>query len=347
MSVITPAHRMPRPVLLVWSVLLSGVLLAGGVWLVSALWPTLLLQCVEWQRILHQQMANLLQQVHAQPHQAGWALVGFSLVYGIVHAVGPGHGKMVIATYLATHPARLKSSLKLTFAAALLQGGMAIGLVTLMLTVLQLSSRMLHISSFWIEKSSFVLVMALGGWLCLRACRRLLALGAERAKPQVHRLTPLEPALPARRLAAPVRYHRHDALCGCGHQHVPTAEALNDSEGWRTRLMVVVTMGLRPCSGAIMVLLFAKVLNVFVWGVVSALAMALGTALTVSLLGVAVQFFRRQFERLSRRGTPSRWQPVIGSVLSLLGGVALTLAGIVLYLTTQPDMMGGIRPIMG
>ena len=60
----------------------------------------------------------------------------FSLAYG-VHALGPGHGKVVISTFLATHPAQLKTSMKLTLLAALLQGAVAIALVTLMLVVLQ------------------------------------------------------------------------------------------------------------------------------------------------------------------------------------------------------------------
>lgn len=58
---------------------------------------------------MHQQMAQLLQQVKANPHQTGLALMMFSLIYGVLHAVGPGHGKVVIVTYLATHPAQLKT----------------------------------------------------------------------------------------------------------------------------------------------------------------------------------------------------------------------------------------------
>ncbi|ANE74428.1 nickel/cobalt transporter [Dickeya solani] len=331
-----------------WPLALFLLLMVVVAWQAMVWWPSILMQSIEWQRSLHQQMSDLMEQVRAQPHQAGWTLVMFSLVYGVLHAVGPGHGKVVIATYLATHPSRLKSSLQLTFASALLQGTVAIALVTLVLAVLQLSSRALHIGSFWMEKSSFVLVAGLGGWLCLRAFRRLRALLFPRAKPCIRSLTPLDASVSGIRLA-PAVHHQHDEHCGCGHQHVPAAEALNHSDGWRTRLMVVLAMGLRPCSGAIMVLLFAKVLDVFVWGVISALTMALGTALTVSLLGVAVLFCRRQLERLSRAGASSspRWQPLVWSALSLAGGMALTFAGIVLYLTTQPDVMGGIRPLMG
>ncbi|QDX29201.1 nickel/cobalt transporter [Dickeya poaceiphila] len=330
-----------------WPLVLFLVLLGMAAWQALVWWPSILLQSIEWQRMLHQQMSDLMEQVRARPHQAGWTLVMFSLVYGVLHAIGPGHGKVVIATYLATHPSRLKSSLQLTFASALLQGGMAVVLVTVVLAVLQLSSRALHIGSFWMEKSSFVLVTVLGGWLCLRACRRLLASLFPRARPRIHSLTPLDAPVSGIPLMSTAMRHHHEEQCGCGHQHVPAADTLNHSDGWRTRLMIVLAMGLRPCSGAILVLLFAKVLDVFVWGVISALTMALGTAFTVSLLGVAVLFCRRQLERLSRTSTASRWQPLLWSALSLAGGMTLAFAGIVLYLTTQPDVMGGIRPLMG
>lgn len=101
----------------------------------------------------------------AAPQQAGWLLMLFSLSHGVLHALGPGHGKVVITTYLESHLARLKSSLKLTFAASLVQGPVAIALVTLMLEVLQLSSRQLYHRSFWLEKGSFILVMLLGALL--------------------------------------------------------------------------------------------------------------------------------------------------------------------------------------
>ncbi|MEI7345338.1 nickel/cobalt transporter [Dickeya chrysanthemi] len=339
--------RILRRYLRWWPLALFILLMGVAAWQALVWWSSILLQSIEWQRSLHQQMSDLMEQVQARPHQAGWTLVMFSLVYGVLHAVGPGHGKVVIATYLATHPSRLKSSLQLTLASALLQGLVAVVLVTLVLAVLQLSSKALHIGSFWMEKSSFVLVIVLGGWLCLRALRRLSATLFPRVRPPLHALTPIAAPTAAERLAPPARRHRHDEHCGCSHQHVPAADALNQCDGWRTRLMVVLAMGLRPCSGAILVLLFAKVLGVFFWGVISALTMALGTALTVSLLGMAVLFCRRQLERLSRNGTASRWQLLFWSALSLAGGIMLTFAGIVLYLTTQPEVAGGIRPFMG
>lgn len=292
-------------------------------------WPQLLWQSVSWQKALHQQMTGLLQQVAQQPQQAGLALVGFSLIYGILHALGPGHGKVVIATFLATHPTRLKTSLKLTLAAALVQGAVAVGLVTLMLIILRASSRQLHLSSFWLEKGSYLLVVGLGLWLCWRALRQLMRLRT--GKMRIQQLRPID--------------HQHDEHCGCGHQHLPDNEQLMRATGWKTSLLVVLSMGLRPCSGAIMMLLFSRVIGVYGWGVIGALAMALGTALTVSVMALLVQSARALAIRLNRRATPARWQRVALHSLALAGGLLLIAGGIILWLSAQPAVSGGLRAL--
>ncbi|MGS8681569.1 nickel/cobalt transporter, partial [Salmonella enterica subsp. enterica serovar Infantis] len=77
--------------------------------------------------------------------RSGGSLLLLSFMYVVLHALGPGHVKVVIAKWLATHPSKLKSSLVLTLAAALLQGFVSIGLVVCVLTVLQLPARQLHL----------------------------------------------------------------------------------------------------------------------------------------------------------------------------------------------------------
>lgn len=339
---VTPSRRAA------WPLLIIVLALGWGLYAVWSWWPEILRQSVIWQRSLHQHMSQLMEAVSTQPHRAGWSLLAFSLAYGILHALGPGHGKVVIATYLATHPSRLKRSLQLTFAASLLQGMVAVILVTMVLSVLQLSSRVLHVSSFWIEKGSYLLVVLLGIVLCIRAVRRLLAARASSRPPRIQRLAPLAVASSSSLLVANVRRSgAHDVGCGCGHQHVPQPESLAEDGGWRARLMVVFAMGLRPCSGAILVLLFAKVLGVYGWGILSALTMALGTAFTLSLLAAAVSYCRRLMARLGAEQASPRWQQVAWFVLSLSGGALLVVMGVVLYVSAQPAMMGGIRPFAG
>lgn len=329
MSVIITQQKTPRGWRQFWPIillLLALIIGAGVVWLH---WSQILLQTIFWQRNLHAEMTTLMQQVVAHPHQVGLTLLGFSLIYGVLHALGPGHGKVVIATFLATHPLKLKTSLQLTLAAALLQGAVAVVLVTVMLTVLQLSSRQLHLGSYWLEKGSYLLVIVLGAWLSWRAVRKMLQILKKPAR-TFHRLTPLT--------------HQHSADCGCGHQHVPDSESVNKAVNIRTKIMVVLSMGLRPCSGALMMLLFAKVIGVYWWGILSAIVMAAGTALTVSAMALLVHISRSLALKLSR-GSSQGWQKMGLACLSLTGGLLLVVMGIVLWLTAQPALSGGIRPL--
>ena len=199
--------------LLLFSRLLALFLLlaaGAGFWLWRA-WPQVLLQSAVWQRALNVELSRLLQAVAENPAAAGLSLLGFSFAYGILHALGPGHGKVVITTWLATHPSKLKSSIGLTLAASLLQGLVAIALVVVVLTLLRLPARQLHLSSFWLEKGSYLLVGALGLLLCWRALKKLRML--------LRRPT----------FTAFTAHHVHHASCGCGHQHAfarPQARAV-------------------------------------------------------------------------------------------------------------------------
>ncbi|WP_312655731.1 nickel/cobalt transporter [Kluyvera ascorbata] len=325
MSVISFNRRTSRRWLPLWPLLLFFIVAAFGLlWLWHA-WPQVMMKSVIWQRDVNQQMSGLLKAVAENPTQAGGALLLFSFVYGVLHALGPGHGKVVITTWLATHPSKLKSSIGLTLAASLLQGLVAIGLVVVVLTLLQLPARQLHLSSFWLEKGSYALVGVLGLLLCWRALKKLRAL---LRKPKFTAFTP---------------HHVHDQHCGCGHQHMLDPKQLERDEDWRARLVIVLSMGMRPCSGAIMVLLFSKVIGVFGWGVASALAMAAGTSITISSLALLVHAFRTLAVKLSGNRTPVLWRQVGWTTLALAGGVILVAAAVVMWVSAVP-VGRGLRP---
>jgi ABC-type nickel/cobalt efflux system permease component RcnA len=304
-------------------------LFSGGALLVWLYWSQILLQSVLWQKDLHRQMTQLLQQVAEQPHQAGISLVIFSLIYGVLHALGPGHGKVVIATFLATHPSRVRTSIRLTLLASLLQGSVAIVLVTVMLVLLKTSSRQLHLSSFWLEKGSYLLVIGLGVMIGYRALRALWLALRPRPAPVFRAFQP---------------QHQHDEHCGCGHAHLPTPQQMNGNVSWKTQMLVVVSMGLRPCSGAIMMLLFAKVIGVYGWGILSAAVMALGTALTISAIGLLVQQARSVAQRLAQPGAGAGITRLLIPILALTGSLILIVVGIALWQSARLTLGGGIRP---
>ncbi|NDJ56798.1 nickel/cobalt transporter [Enterobacteriaceae bacterium 4M9] len=323
-SVTTP-RRPLRRWLSLWPLALLVLVTLGVGLMLWQVWPQVMMKSALWQRDVNQQLSALLKAVAQSPAGAGGSLMAFSFIYGVLHALGPGHGKIVITTWLATHPSRLKSSLRLTFAASVLQGLVAIGLVTLLLALLQLPARSLHMSSFWLEKGSYLLVGVLGLLLCWRALRHLRRL------------------LKRPTFTAFTLHHEHSADCGCGHQHMPTEQQLATGEDWRARLMVVLSMGMRPCSGTIMVLLFSKVIGVYAWGMAAALAMAAGTALTISALALLVHGFRSLAQRLGQGRAPVLWRQVGAASLALAGGMILVAAAWLMWLSAQP-VAQGIRP---
>ncbi|WP_033753959.1 nickel/cobalt transporter [Pantoea sp. NGS-ED-1003] len=313
----------------VWPLWLLALALAAGALTLWQYWPQILLQSAIWQKGLHQQMTQLLQQVKTAPGQAGGLLVLFSLAYGVLHALGPGHGKVVITTFLATHPARLNLTLRLTLLASLLQGSVAIVLVTLMLVVLQTSSRQLHLSSYWLEKGSYLLVIGLGIWIGVRALKTLL-----------RQLRPRSP-ITIRALRAD---HQHHAHCGCGHAHLPDAQQVAEAVSVKTQLLLIASMGLRPCSGAIMMLLFSRVIGVYLWGVLSAVVMALGTALTISAIGLLVQRARTLAQRLGGESRAASTAALAMPLLALIGSALLIAAGLALWQSAAAGVGGGLRP---
>ena len=325
MSVISQQMARKRRVLQWWPLLLFMVIaVLGALWLWQA-WPQVVMRSALWQREVNIQMSTLLKAVAENPTKAGGTLLLFSFVYGVLHALGPGHGKVVITTWLATHPSKLKPAIGLTLASSLLQGLVAILLVVVVLSLLALPARQLHLSGYWLEKGSYLLVGVLGLLLCWRALKRLRQL------------------LQAPKFRAFTPHHVHHDNCGCGHQHLPTQSQLQNGGDWRARLVIVLSMGMRPCSGAIMVLLFSKVIGVFAWGVASALAMAAGTSLTISGLALLVHGFRQLAVKLSGKRAPVLWRQIGWTTLALAGGVVLVSAAVVMWMSALPPG-GGLRP---
>lgn len=325
MSVISQQMARKRRVLQWWPLLLFMVVTVfGALWLWQA-WPQVVMRSALWQREVNIQMSTLLKAVAENPTKAGGTLLLFSFVYGVLHALGPGHGKVVITTWLATHPSKLKPAIGLTLASSLLQGLVAILLVVVVLSLLALPARQLHLSGYWLEKGSYLLVGVLGLLLCWRALKRLRQL------------------LQAPKFRAFTPHHVHHDNCGCGHQHLPTQSQLQNGGDWRARLVIVLSMGMRPCSGAIMVLLFSKVIGVFAWGVASALAMAAGTSLTISGLALLVHGFRQLAVKLSGKRAPVLWRQIGWTTLALAGGVVLVSAAVVMWMSALPPG-GGLRP---
>ncbi|WP_416193329.1 nickel/cobalt transporter [Nitrobacter sp. TKz-YC01] len=242
-----------------------------------------------------------------------WALLGFSFLYGVFHAAGPGHGKAVISSYLVANNETWKRGVTLSFASAMLQAIVAIAIVAIGAVVLEVTAKAMGDAVRVIEIVSYGLVVLIGvrllwvkGRSFLRSCRdirRARSLGAaaatERRAPDFseaeagcgchhhgqHHGQPRDHFRhehSARKDGDPACDHDHASACG--HAHGPEPEGLAGAGGWRRGFAAVLAVGARPCSGAIIILVFALSQDMFWTGMGSALMMGAGTAITIAAI---------------------------------------------------------------
>ncbi|MES0211072.1 nickel/cobalt transporter [Mesorhizobium sp. M0028] len=250
-----------------------------------------------------------------------WLLIGLSFAYGIFHAAGPGHGKAVMSSYMVANEVALRRGIMLSFVSALLQALTAIVVMLLAYFVLRGTAISMTDAAWFLEIMSYVFVTLFGAWLLWRkagpAILRLFganpgySLSAAHAghshaghSHSAHAHAAHSHALHAHddhdhahdhhdhgahdHAHAAHDHHSHAAgeVCEtCGHSHAPDPALLSgDRFDWRTAWSAVAAVGIRPCSGALIVLSFALLNGLWFGGILSVLAMALGTAITVSAL---------------------------------------------------------------
>jgi nickel/cobalt transporter (NicO) family protein len=273
---------------------------------------------------------------------ASLGLLGISFAYGIFHAAGPGHGKAVISSYLVANEETWRRGLVLSFASALLQAFVAVAIVGIAAVLLGATAKMMGDTVRVIETTSYALIMAVGARLLWVKGRAFLAALRHASVPAL---------VPATAAAAPghpgVIVHGHDdhhpshdhgghehahhhAHDHAGHSHGPEPGDLVGPGGWARGFSAIVAVGLRPCSGAILVLVFALAQGLFWIGVASTFVMGLGTAITVAAIAsfaVGARTLAARFAR-SREGAGGLFLRVIevaAAALVLAFGALLLL----------------------
>lgn len=288
-----------------------------------------------------------------------WTLLALSFLYGIVHAVGPGHGKAVVSSYVVATRQTLRNGIVLAVAASLAQACSAIALVLIASMILHLTSVSMTTATLQFEVISDILVVLLGCWLVwakiIRPMRGVrLGFGpmviSPRQAPSAIRLKPSEVAAAAalQRMAVPIiedaelhhhggdhhhgHVHAHGHACDCGHVHMPDAAAAAGTLDWRKAWTVVASTALRPCTGALIVLVFAISQKLLLAGIAATLVMGLGTAITVvSLAVLAVSAQKTAFVLTGMDSAPGR--KIIRGI-EICGAIAVLLVGISLLAGT-------------
>ena len=288
---------------------------------------------------------------------AVWTLVAISFAYGIFHAAGPGHGKAVISSYLVANEETARRGIVLSFVSALMQSLIAVLIVGIGAWLLNVTAKTMCGAERVIEIASYTLIAAFGvrlvwskGGGLIRALRSSFGRSAPLLAPALAHAAALQhdhghrwhdhgdhghhhhDHAPGHAIAdhdQPSRHahaehddpgHVHDAHCG--HSHGPELTQLSGRGGWRRGFSAVLTVGIRPCSGAILVLVFALAQGLFWTGVAATFVMGIGTAITVATIAVIAV----SAKGLARRMTAGRE----GGGVLLMRGIEFGAAGLVL-----------------
>ena len=275
------------------------------------------------QRSFYQEMTGALKAMRDDGH-AAWLLVGLSFTYGIFHAAGPGHGKAVISSYMLANETLLRRGVLLSFVSAMAQAVSALVLVGAAFFVLRGTAVSMTDATWFMEAASYALIALFGFWLLV---------------------TKLRPRRATASLSAAATHdhhgdhhghdHHHDhphagdgAVCDtCGHSHAPDPAMLAGEMNWRSAWAAVAAVGLRPCSGALIVLTFALLNGLYLGGILSVFAMAAGTAITVSALATLAVTAKNAALRVSGSGAMSarlhRGIEIGGAALVMVLGLVL------------------------
>ena len=280
-------------------------------------WQRTRFEITRLQQELQRDLAGLVRELQSGDSLVPLAtLLFFSFLYGVVHAAGPGHGKVVISSYLLAQESRVRRGIQLSFLTAFVQALSAIALVGLLALALDLTRREAAAKVQLLEIASYGLIILLGLWMLVAALRGKIGCSHDHGPPG--------------------HDHAHDH----GHDHAhhdhghhdhghARAEAQTPSRAGRGTLRglvpMVLSVGIRPCSGAVIILLFTLAQGIFLAGVGATFAMALGTALTVAALGILAVTSRKLALRLA--GQDSVWEDRIGRSLAVIGSLAICVFG--------------------
>lgn len=306
------------------------------------------------QQAFYRSLTNALKAMREDPWSLA-SLVGLSFTYGVFHAAGPGHGKAVISSYLLANEIELRRGILVSFVSAFLQALVAIAVVGITYMLLRGTSISMTDATQTLEIASYAMIVAFGVWLLVRKLKASFAHPAPTTTtgalfetsetPSGGSVTASLFAEPAQatsaretsgsRFRAMAVAHDHDALAPgsvcheCGVTHVPDPSLLGGSAfSLRDAWSAVIAVGMRPCSGAILVMTFSLLNGLLLGGILSVLAMALGTAITVSALASLAVGAKGVALRLS--GPGSRRAGAVASAIEIGAALLVILLGALL-----------------
>ena len=305
---------MPRALLS----LAALAVLAGAVWLWAMGGAA---DLAAWARAgqaeTQQAMARLLRALRVGEPGAMAGLMGLCFAYGFFHAAGPGHGKLLLGGYgMAARVGALRLS-GLALASSLAQAASAVAMVYAGVWLFDLTrQRMTGLAEGLMAPASYGAIALVGAWLSLRGARRWWRGRGQAGHTHAH---------------DHARDHTHDphACATCGHRHGPTPDEAARVTSWRDAGMLIGAVAIRPCTGALFLLILTWRMGIEAAGILGAFVMGFGTASVTVAVALASVTLR---EGVLSRLAASKGQGLARALTVLEIGAGLVIAVLALHL---------------
>lgn len=289
--------------------MLAGII-ATGIFFAGGLDDALARSVLSLQRDYQNALGRVLRALRAGEAGAVAGFLGICLAYGFFHALGPGHGKAVIAAYGFGSGSTLRRIVGIAALSSLGQASVAVLLIYAGVWLYDGARDRVEALAARIDPFGMVMIALLGLLLLWRGLKRLraLATASQRADD-----------------------HAHDADCGCGIAHVPAAASVANARSWREITALVLGIALRPCTGALFLLILTWRLGIDGLGILGAFVMGFGTFMVTGMAAVLAVAFRNailvSLPDLSRISwLAASVEVLVGAAIFVLGGsVALRL----------------------
>ncbi len=270
------------------------------------------------QREFQNQIARSLRAARAEQPQAVATLLMVCFAYGFFHAIGPGHGKVLIGGYGLGRQVPFWRLSAISVASSLGQAVTAVVLVYAGVLVFQVSrDTLIGTTEQVMAPISYGAIAAVGLWLIFRAVRSFSRRHRDNSA------------------AGHSHDHHHDHDTGtcseCGHKHGPTADEVANVGNLREALVLIAGIAARPCTGALFVLILTWQMGIAIVGIAGAFTMALGTATVTTLVGWTSFGLRGG---LLASASATRFASVLAPTIELVAGLLIAVVASGLLLRT-------------
>jgi ABC-type nickel/cobalt efflux system permease component RcnA len=269
----------------------------------------------------------------------GLMIMILSFAYGVFHAAGPGHGKMITTTYFLSRDAGWQQGVAMGGLIAAVQAVTAIMLVGGMTIILNLGPASITRNGLVLEAISYALIAGLGGLMCVRILQGRDDC-CDHGSHDHHHIHDHSHSHSHNHIHDHDHDHDHEhSHCPQGPHHIDHAYIHASSPAGQTGWQMVasgIVVGLRPCTGSILVLLFTMANGMFLIGIGAAFAMALGVALTISLIGLAAIGIRTGTQQLFHLSEAK--SGIVRRSVGFAGAAVITLFGAMLLLASARQL---------